>query len=119
MIVISWTCARSSSETTNVRRWPPVVLAGGFYTWYFQTIFQRFIGIDHISWLEQALTLVPGVGLTAGIIVAGHSLGRTHWHAGNSAKHRTRPRWSIFLSGLGAWITRATLPVMLIASIRL
>ncbi|GAB1819555.1 hypothetical protein [Herbidospora sp. RD11066] len=99
--------------------WPLVILAGGFDTWYFQRIFQRFVGIGHISWLEHVLTLVPGVLLTAGIIVAGHSLGRARWHARSSAKHRTRPRWSIFLSRLGAWTLRAILPIMLISSIAL
>ncbi|WP_062351023.1 hypothetical protein [Herbidospora yilanensis] len=99
--------------------WPLVVLAGGFDTWYFQRIFQRFVGNDQLVWHEQLLTLVPGVLLTAGIIVAGHSLGRARWHARIRAKHKTRPLWSVLFSRFCTWITRAILPTMLITSIAL
>ncbi|MFF0578053.1 hypothetical protein [Streptosporangium saharense] len=100
----------------RVIAWPAIVSAGAFDTWYFQGIFQRFVGNQAVSLLEQVITLLPGAGLTFGMIVAGVGLGRAVYRARRLHEERQEGRGAkarLFAS-LGLWVLRLILPTLLL-----
>ncbi|GII94582.1 hypothetical protein [Sinosporangium siamense] len=96
--------------------WPVILAVGAFDTWYFQGIFQSFLGNAHISALEGVVTLFPGLVLTAGILVGGMALGSSVHRALrlHAERQATRKGWRHRLYGLGPWALRLVVPILLL-----
>ncbi|MEV6155444.1 hypothetical protein AB0L53_34395 [Nonomuraea sp. NPDC052129] len=96
--------------------WPTIVAVGGFDTWYFRNVFQKFIGNSDINGLEEILTLLPGITLTVGLLISGTTLGEPVHRAIrlHTGRQKTRHGFGRFLAGLGYWAFLLLLPSMLL-----
>ncbi|MEU1735658.1 hypothetical protein [Streptosporangium sp. NPDC020145] len=100
----------------RVVAWPAIVAAGAFDTWYFQGVFQRLVGNRAVSLLEQVITLLPGVVLTLGMVIAGTTLGKAVYQARRAHEERRESRGGAarLFANLGLWVLRLVLPALLL-----
>ncbi|MFI6496737.1 hypothetical protein [Nonomuraea typhae] len=99
--------------------WPTIIAVGAFDTWYFQSIFQRFVGNTDVSWREQVITFAPGLALTVGIVVGGALLGGPVSRAArlHGARQRKRAGFRRAAAAILHWAMRLALPLLLIVLI--
>jgi len=100
----------------RVISWPTIVAVGGFDTWYFKGVFQQFVGNTDISALEEVITLLPGLGITVGLLISGTALGGPVHRAVRTHHERQRSRRGLrrTVAGLAYWSFLLALPALLV-----